>query len=310
MLSTNADSPVWALEVVVTHAPEERTLNYYRQQRIALARFDLKSDTDLVKAAAPVLLPDHVEQCINPRCTKCLRFQRNVVLWIVEGACWMCGGVMPFAAVDGGESRRDVYAGPKHFTDAELKMARDHGCFIKSKYSRTHRRRCPANACKRCGAFADESNMLTQYIVPAVCGNLKHEKFDVGHFCERCDTETVLNAEWSDEVVIEIEKKAYVEPEPRPYKPSEPEIPEWQKAKEGFCIRCRTPIVRSRSKPLCSTCFPHERTREQEGLPIPKDYSFCLRCGQSHETSRRKPFCMPCFLIAGTHRKTRTTYFD
>lgn len=310
VLSTNADSPVWALEVVVTHAPEERTLNYYRQQRIALARFDLKSDTDLVKATAPVLLPDHVEQCVNPRCAKCMRFKRNVVLWVIEGGCWKCGCVMPIAVVEGGESRGSTYAGPEHFTDAELKIARDYGCLIKDKYSRTQRRSYPANTCKECGAFAGEFHMFTQYIAPAGYGKLKHEKVDVGHYCERCDIETVLNAEWSEEEFIEDEQEEYVEPETRTYKPREPEIPEWQKAKEGFCIRCRTPIVRNRYKPLCSTCFPHEATREREGLPIPKDYSFCLRCGQPHETSRWKPFCMPCFLIAGIHRRTRTTYID
>ena len=60
--------PVWAIEVKVSHAPEEYALTYYREHRIALARFDLKSDLDLDKATAPRLQPDHVDQCAKPRC--------------------------------------------------------------------------------------------------------------------------------------------------------------------------------------------------------------------------------------------------
>ncbi len=302
VLSTNADSPVWALEVVVTHAPEEQALAYYRQQRIALARFDLKSDTDLEKATAPVLVPDHVDQCVNPRCPKCQRFKRHVVLWLIEGGCWKCGCVMPIAVVEGGESRGGTYAGPEHFTDAELKIARDHGCLIKNKYSRTQRRSYPANTCKDCGAFAGEFHMFTQYIAPAGYGELKHEKLDVGHYCEHCDTEAMLNAEWTDEEDGDDGTDQWDKPKPRAYKPPEPEIPDWQKAKEGFCIRCRTPIIRSKYKPLCSNCFYPETVREREGLVPDIEHQFCHRCGENHETTRWKPFCLNCFFIAGGRR--------
>ncbi len=302
VLSTNADSPVWALEVVVTHAPEEQALTYYRQQRIALARFDLKSDTDLEKATAPVLMPDHVDQCVNPRCPKCQRFQNNVVLWIIEGGCWKCGCVMPIAVVEGGESRGGTYAGPEQFTDAELQLARSKGCLIKDMYSRTQRRSYPANTCKECGAFAGEFHLFTQYIAPAGRGELKYEKIDVGHYCEHCDTETMLNADWGGDRLDEEEDDDHIESAPRPYERREPEIPEWQKAKEGFCIRCRTPIVRNRYKPLCGECFYPEKVREDMNLDPPADRQFCLRCGENHPTTRWKPFCLPCFHIAGARR--------
>lgn len=302
VLSTNADSPVWALEVVVTHAPEEQAIAYYRQQRIALARFDLKSDTDLDKATAPVLMPDRVDQCVNPRCPKCQRFQRNVVLWIIEGGCWKCGCVMPIAVVEGGESRGGTYAGPEHFTETELQLARSKGCFIQNKYSQTQRRSYPANTCKECGAFAGEFHMFTQYIAPAGRGELQHEKVDVGHYCEHCDTEAMLNAEWADDEDPEDEVQEIPPPEPRAYRPPEPVIPEWQKAKEGFCIRCRTPIVRNRRRPLCSACFYPEKIREDMNLDPPADQQFCLRCGENHPTMRWKPFCLPCFFIAGGRR--------
>jgi hypothetical protein len=300
VLTTEMDSPVWALEVVVTHAPEDRTLDHYRANRIALARFDLKSDTDLVKATAPVLEPDHVDQCANPRCPKCQRFQRNVVLSVIQGDCWKCDSIMPIAIVEAGEARGNTWVGPEHFTDAELKLARSKGCLIKNKYSRTQRRSYPANTCKSCGAFAGEFHMHTEYVAPAEYGELEQEKFNAGYYCTHCEPETILNTEWSDVDDVSDEQKDA--PHARAYKEAEPTIPEWQKAKEGFCIRCRTPIVRNKYKPLCSTCFPHEGTREREGLPIPLDYTFCLRCGERNEATRWKPFCLPCFHIAGGRR--------
>lgn len=302
VLSTAADSPVWALEVVVTHAPEEQALAYYRQQGIALARFNLKCDADLEKAAAPVLVPDHVDQCVNPRCTKCNRFKRHVVLWVIEGGCWKCGCVMPIAVVEGGESRGGRYAGPEHFTDAELKFAREHGCFIKNKYSRTQRRSYPANTCKDCSAFAGEFHLFTQYIAPAGHGELKHEKYDVGHYCEHCDTEAIPNAVWSDEEVGDHVADQWSTSDPRAYKPPVLGIPDWQKAKEGFCIRCKTPIIRSKYRPLCTTCFYPETVREREGLNPAIEHQFCHRCGENHATTRWKPFCLNCFFIAGGHR--------
>lgn len=298
VLSSNSDSPIWALEVVVTHAPEERTLAYYHQQRIALAQFNLRSDTDLERAAAEVLLPDHVDQCINTRCPKCQRFQRNVVLWVIEGACWKCSCIMPIAVVEGGESRGGTYAGPEHFTDAELKIARDHGCLIKSKYSKTQRRSYLANTCRECGAFAGEFHLITQYIAPAGHGELKYGKFDIAHYCEHCDTEAMLNAAWVEERDDENEEGHLVEPGLVIYKPREPYISEEPWAKEGFCIRCRTRIVGYKNKPLCGACYPEEMKRLQNGMTVPVGHTFCLHCGEPAATQKWMPFCKNCYHIA------------
>lgn len=307
-LTTQNGSPVWAIEVVVTHRPEEQALSYYRKERIALARFDLMSDTDLEKATAPVLIPDHVDQCVNPRCPNCQRFQQNTFLWIIEGGCWKCGCVMAVAVLEGSQLRGGTYLGPEHFTDTELQLAKSKGGNFKIQYSRTQGRSYLANTCKECGAFAGDFHLFSDYVSPAGAGTLKHEKINAGYYCEHCDHEAILKAEWGDEAgEDEYEPK---EPEPRTYKPRQPAIPESQKAKEGFCIRCRTPIVRNRYKPLCYNCFPHENTRDREGLPIPKDHSFCLRCGEPHETTKWKPFCMPCFFIAGSQRRTPTEIID
>lgn len=303
---------VWALEVVVTHAPEEHVVDYYRKHRIALARFDLRSDTDLEKATAQVLEPDHVDQCVNPRCSKCGRFQRNVVLWIIEAGCWKCGCVMPLAIVDGGESRGGSFAGPEHFTDQELTIARAKGCLIRNNYSRTQRRSYPANTCKECGAFAGEYHLFDQYIVPADRGELKSEKLDVGYYCEHCDTEAMRNGELNYFDDEDEEEPGFMDEmdSTRKQKPRFAAIPESEKVKEGFCIRCRVPIVRNSYKPLCASCFPHEATRERLRLPIPKEHSYCLRCGEAHETTRWKPFCLPCFYIAGSQRRTPIVFVD
>ncbi len=294
---------VWVIEVVVTHAPDKHVLEYYRKHRIALARFDLNSDDDLVKATAEELLPDFVDQCVNPRCAKCDRFQQNIVLWIIKGGCWKCGCVMQIAVVEGGESRNRTYAGPEEFTAHELTIAKSKGCRITKKYSRTQRRSYLANTCMECGAFAGEFHMFTQYVAPAGHGELNCEKIDVGYYCESCDAEAMLSAEREEDEDFGTGEDSKSEETSRPsYNANAPEIPEWRKAKEGFCIRCRTPIVRNRYKPLCSECFYPEKLREDMNLDPPSERQFCLRCGENHSTTRWKPFCMSCFFVAGVKK--------
>jgi len=293
--------PVWALEVVVTHQPEEQALEHYRSNHISLARFDLKSDQDLDKATALTLEPDVVDQCTTPRCPTCHRFQRKTWLWVIQAGCWKCGCTMPIAVVEGSDLRGGSTVGPEGFTDEELRIARERGCLIKEQYSRTQGRKYLANSCKECGAFAGQFHMFSQYFAPAAYGELESEKISTGLYCEHCDAEAVENLDWNSEELDAPIHDAKTDDDPDQVEHSviAPFIPDSQKSKEGFCIRCRTPLVRNRRKPLCSECFYHERIREDMGGDPPEEQQFCHRCGERHPSTRWKPYCRHCFFIAG-----------
>ncbi|MEN8446488.1 MAG: competence protein CoiA family protein, partial [Cyanobacteria bacterium J06555_13] len=66
-----------AIEVIVTHSPEQSTLDYFRSNNIALVCFELKSDEDVSRLERSTLKPDNVEVCRNPKCNQCGRHMPN-----------------------------------------------------------------------------------------------------------------------------------------------------------------------------------------------------------------------------------------
>lgn len=56
------------IEVVVTHEPEERVLQYYREKKITLIQINLKSDEELNNVEQIGKKPDIVDLCLNPKC--------------------------------------------------------------------------------------------------------------------------------------------------------------------------------------------------------------------------------------------------
>lgn len=288
VLLTEQGLPVWALEVVVTHPPEQATLTYYKDHGIALAVFKLEGDADLRRVDAPILFPNAVDQCVNRRCKKCNRFTQRAELWVIHGACYKCEADMNVAIVYGPHLNGTRYS-PEEFTDKELKLAKDNGCVIQRRYSETRGEKYLANTCTKCRAFAGEHYLFTRYVAPASNGDLRYTKVLIEYYCEHCDAAEL----------IRVRRQEVQRREAQALANRGHYIPEELKAKEGYCIRCRTPIVRNRFKPLCAECYPHERNRERYNLPIPLDHSFCLRCGERGEATQWKPFCIGCFHIAG-----------
>ena len=56
---------VAVIEVIAPHEREKSTLVYYRQNKIAVIRYQLKSDRDLDRLKTNVLKPDMVDACTN-----------------------------------------------------------------------------------------------------------------------------------------------------------------------------------------------------------------------------------------------------
>jgi ssDNA-binding Zn-finger/Zn-ribbon topoisomerase 1 len=56
------------IEVVVTHAPEDNALNYYREADVVLVQINLSSENDLNEIEARIKKPDRVDYCMKPSC--------------------------------------------------------------------------------------------------------------------------------------------------------------------------------------------------------------------------------------------------
>jgi hypothetical protein len=174
--------PLIALEVVVTHFPEDNTEEYYDAQNIALIEFHLKSDSDIDKINHPTIKPSKVNRCLNPKCPTCGRYQYKKYLFIAEVRCWKCNSPMKAAIT---ARKEGMINGPEAFNIKELELAKLKGVVIKEKYSKTAEQKYLANTCNKCDSFYGEF-FLFDIFVDCSENEVQSKIFEVGYFCEYC----------------------------------------------------------------------------------------------------------------------------
>lgn len=190
------DDKVFAVvEVVVTHKPEENVLKFYSDNNIILIQINLKSDKDIDELENKISNPDFVATCFNPKCKVCGHFQQKTTMTIVDGPCWKCHSTMKVAIVEGGMERGGSSSGADEFTPQEIEFAKSKGAIIKVHYSKTANEKYLANTCPKCGTFAGNFYLFTQYLSPASMGELPSETYDIGYHCDHCLEVAYENAE-------------------------------------------------------------------------------------------------------------------
>lgn len=193
---------VAAVEVVVTHKPEENVIEYYHDKNIILIQINLTSDDDIENLENKISRPDRVTTCYNPKCGKCGHYQQKKIMTIIDGPCWKCDNTMKIATISSSTGGLvDGYSNnlrPSAFTHEEINFAKLKGVILKSQYSKTTHDKYIANSCTKCGAFAGDFYLFTQYIAPSSYGDLSSESFDIGYLCEYCNGDFSENEEDND----------------------------------------------------------------------------------------------------------------
>ena len=172
---------VAVIEVIVTHAPEQKVLDFYGQNKIAVVSCFLKSDEDINRLDNSILEPDSVDLCTNPKCWKCENHMAKNNLLVIDGKCWKCSEPMKVAAID----KNKAHLGWGSFSQSDIPLAAQHGCYLKSHYSQTAGERYIANTCRKCGAFIGQHYLFTEYVA-AHC--YSHKEFDIGFYCPVCSS--------------------------------------------------------------------------------------------------------------------------
>jgi len=171
------DCTVAVIEVIVTHAPEQRVLDYYKNNDIAVVAYELESDEDVNQLDALNLKPNSVNVCRNPRCSRCNRHMARKKLLVIDGDCWKCRAPMKVAALEGDMG----YEGD--FSPSDIQLATQYGVFLKSHYSRTAEMNYVANTCRKCGAFIGDHYLFTDYVADS---SHSRQKLDAGYYCCYC----------------------------------------------------------------------------------------------------------------------------
>lgn len=178
------NKPFAVIEVVVTHKPDENVLKFYRCNNIILLQINLTSESDIDCLNDKISRPDIVETCYNPRCGICGGFMQKKKMLVIDGPCWKCHRTMKIAVISTGIGG---ILKPSKFTDCDTSFAKSKGVLLKTRYSKTVAGKYTANTCGRCGAFAGDFFLFTEYIAPAGYGDLPEREFDMGFYCAKCE---------------------------------------------------------------------------------------------------------------------------
>lgn len=173
------------IEVVVTHKPEQKVLNYYKENNIILVQINLTSDQDIELVDSKITRPSNVETCFNPKCKSCGNYLQSKIMILIDGPCRKCGEIIKIPTIksSNGEIVRGLsnFIKSYQFTDKEIEFAKSKGVFSKS-YNKGF-----TISCEKCRSYVDNYHLFTEYISPADIGELKSEEFEIGYCCEVCE---------------------------------------------------------------------------------------------------------------------------
>ena len=182
-LLNNKGDVVAVIEVIVTHAPEQKTLDFYEENKIAVVPFTLKSDEDINLLNRSIIETDKLDLCTHPKCSTCGNRKARKSFLIVDGKCWKCSASMKVGCLLDKNSYIQGYVETLDFSQSDIQFATEQGCNLKSHYSRTARERYVANTCRRCGTFIGEHYLSKEYVNNDSYRKIEH---DAGFYCPSC----------------------------------------------------------------------------------------------------------------------------
>lgn len=190
LLDSN-NNVVAVIEVVVTHKPEPEVIKFYKDNKIILIQINLTSDKDIELLIEKISNPDIVDFCINPKCITCGNYSQITRMMIINGPCWSCENTMKIATIFSSDFHglrgKGQYLSPSDFNADEIEFAKSKGVILKIHYSNTLNSRYLANTCGKCGKFAGDFYLYSNYISQAAFGDYPSQTYDKGYSCQHCD---------------------------------------------------------------------------------------------------------------------------
>ena len=178
LLLDQKNNPVAAIELIVTHRPEQPTLEFYEKSRIAVVQITLDG-YDALDALNDLkeLSASSVSLCTRPKCDRCGAPLSEKFLHIYDVGCYQCG---KFIKITYMEIEGYSYY-PNVFLSRELDLAKKNGCLLTDQYGRTKKRSYLTNTCPKCGAFIRDACLRDSVILSTAKRTIM-----TGHFCEKC----------------------------------------------------------------------------------------------------------------------------
>ena len=170
--------PVAVIEIIVTHAPEQQALDFYKNKKIAVVPFTLESDKDIHRLQDPILESDSLNLCKNSKCPKCGNYMTKRRLLIVNAKCGNCKAPIKLAALEA------EYIGIGELSQSEFEFATKKGCYLRPRCIRGTNHRYFVNSCRSCN---DSIDTIADIMYEVSCyRNNNPQEFDTGFTCSQC----------------------------------------------------------------------------------------------------------------------------
>lgn len=142
------ENVIAAIEVVVTHSPEEKVLKYYRDNDIVLIQINLSSDEDLKNISELISAPSIVDYCFNHTCSNNQGYSVDRRVIAYRGKCGRCVSPIVRYAVEIKSSFGSWLS--FDFTDSEIDLVKSNRNNIKINTDSTTKGRHPVSICMNC----------------------------------------------------------------------------------------------------------------------------------------------------------------
>lgn len=164
------------IEIVVTHRPEEKVVNYYKNNNIVLIQIEIDSEEDLDCIQKKVSTPNLLNYCINPKCKKCGRRKNTSRMYIIDSPCRKCKNIVKIALIE----RSSYVSSADSFSKENIEIAKSNGVILQ------YNKKYLACTCKKCGTFVYKSNQREKYYNKALYEELPSTTIDIGYHCGYC----------------------------------------------------------------------------------------------------------------------------
>jgi hypothetical protein len=155
-LIDNKENVFVVIEIVVTHQPEDRILQYYKDNNIILIQINLTSDEDLKKVEEKITHPDVVDFCLNPKCKHCDPNKINRKVKVHVDRCGIC-----FSQIEKYYINIESVFGKKEsidFTENEISLVKSKRQNIVIKTNETSKEKYPVFDCLNCKRLRSRYN--------------------------------------------------------------------------------------------------------------------------------------------------------
>jgi len=142
---------VAAIEIVVTHAPEPSTIQYYKEGDVVLVQIDLQSDEDLDHVEEMVMSPNIIDYCSKPNCSNYGISTTSRRIRVKQTGCRCLSLVERYEI----EVRTPFGTHPSlSFEDKEIDLVRTQRNNIEIRENRASGERYPVQLCMNCKRLA------------------------------------------------------------------------------------------------------------------------------------------------------------